>query len=54
MRIIDDDGKRIEANTVTLMVPEEPDQKSVGVYLLDAATGVELANPLTVEVAFSM
>jgi hypothetical protein len=36
------------------MIAEEITQKTVGVYLLDATTGAELAAPLTVEVAISM
>ncbi|MFO7640550.1 MAG: PglZ domain-containing protein [Candidatus Competibacteraceae bacterium] len=48
------DPKRIEPNTVTLMLTEEIAQKTVGVYLLDATTGVELAAPLTVEVAIAL
>jgi hypothetical protein len=35
-------------------VTEEIPQKTVGVYLLDATTGAELAAPLTVDVAISM
>lgn len=48
------DSKRIEPNTVTVMLPEEISQKTVGVYLLDAITGAELERPLTVDVAISM
>jgi hypothetical protein len=36
------------------MLSEEISQKTVGVYLLDATTGAELAAPLTVDVAISM
>jgi hypothetical protein len=50
----DNDNKRIEPNTVTVMLSEEISQKTVGVYLLDAVTGAELASPLTVDVAISM
>jgi hypothetical protein len=50
----DNDNKRIEPNTVTVMLSEEISQKSVGVYLLDATTGAELAAPLTVDVAISI
>jgi len=39
---------------VTVMVTEEISQKTVGVYLLDATTGLELTPPLTVDVAISM
>jgi hypothetical protein len=37
-----------------LMLSEEISQKTVGVYLLDATTGIELAAPLTIDVAISM
>lgn len=49
-----DDNRRIEPNTVTVMLSEEISQKTVGVYLLDATTGVELAAPLIIDVAISM
>ena len=49
------DSKRIEPNTVTVMLSEqEITQKTVGIYLLDAVTGTELAVPLTVDVAISL
>ena len=54
LKIAGEDNKRIEPNTVTVMLSEEISQKTVGVYLLDATTGVELAAPLTVDVAISM
>ena len=54
LKIAESDNKRIEPNTVTLMLSEEIAQKTIGVYLLDATTGVELAAPLTVEVAISL
>lgn len=54
LKIFESDNKRIEPNTVTVMLSEEIAQKSVGVYLLDAITGAELAAPLTVDVAISM
>jgi hypothetical protein len=54
LKISESDNKRIEPNTVTLMLSEEIAQKTVGVYLLDAITGAELAAPLTVDVAISM
>jgi PglZ domain len=54
LKIADSDNKRIETNTVTVMVSEEISQKTVGVYLLDATTGVELAAPLTIDVAISL
>ena len=54
LTIAEEDNKRIEPNTVTLMLSEEISQKTVGVYLLDATTGIELAAPLTIDVAISM
>lgn len=46
--------KNIAPNTVTLMVIEEPDQKNVGLYLLDAATGAELSRLEKIEVTIAM
>ncbi|MFH1922828.1 MAG: PglZ domain-containing protein [Planctomycetota bacterium] len=46
--------KNIAPNTVTLMIIEEPDQKSVGLYLLDAATGAELSRLEKIEVTIAM
>ena len=54
LRLAADDKKRIEPNTVTVLIPEEVPQKTAGVYLLDATTGAELTNPLTVDVAISI
>ena len=54
LKIAENDNKQIEPNTVTVMLTEEISQKTVGVYLLDATTGAELAAPLTVDVAISM
>lgn len=54
LKVAEQDAKRIEPNTVALMVQDDVNQKTVGIYLLDATTGVELAPPLTVEVAISM
>jgi hypothetical protein len=54
LKISDNDNKRIETNTVTVMLAEEISQKTVGLYLLDATTGAELAPPLTVDVAVSI
>jgi hypothetical protein len=49
------DSKRIEPNTITVMLSEEEiTQQTVGIYLLDAVTGAELAGPLTVDVAISL
>jgi hypothetical protein len=54
LKVAEQENKRIEPNTVTVMINEEITQKTAGVYLLDATTGAELATPLTVEVAISM
>lgn len=55
LRTSEQDTRRIEPNTVTVMIVEEPGQKTAGVYLLDAATGAELANLDKIEVvAFSI
>lgn len=47
-------NKNIAPNTVTLMVMEEPDQKSVVLHLFDAATGAELSRLEKIEVVISM
>jgi len=47
-------SKRIAPNTITLMITEVPDQKSVGLYLLDASTGAELARLEKIEVIIAM
>ena len=54
LKISESDNKRIEPNTVTVMLSEEISQKTIGVYLLDAVTGAELAASLTLDVAISM
>jgi hypothetical protein len=54
LKTAENDNNRIEPNTVTVMLSEEISQKTVGVYLLDATTGAELAAPLTVDVAISI
>ena len=56
LKAAENDNKRIEPNTVTVMLPrpEEISQKTIGIYLLDATTGAELTPPLTVDVAISM
>ena len=54
LKLAENDNKRIEPNTVTVMIPEDISQKSVEVCLIDAATGAELAPSLTVEVTISL
>ncbi len=48
------DRRKIAPNTVTLMVHEDPAQKYVSLFLLDAATGIELSRLENIEVAISM
>ncbi len=50
----EDDDKKIEPNTVTLMLVEEPEASTVSLHLLDAATGRELAHLSSVEVLLSI
>ena len=54
LKTAENNNRRIEPNTVTVMLTEEMSQKTVGVYLLDATTAVVLAASLTVDVAISM
>jgi hypothetical protein len=54
LKASEQDTRRIETNTVALMISDDVNQKTIAIYLLDATTGVELAPPLTVEVAISM
>ncbi len=44
----------VEPNTITVMLSEDVAQKTVGIYLLDANTGVELAALDKIEVAISI
>jgi hypothetical protein len=44
----------MEPNTVTLMIIEDIAQKTVGVSLLDATTGAELAVLEKIEVAIAL
>jgi len=46
--------KELVANTVTLMILDEPDQKTVGLHLIDARTGAELSRFENIEVAIAM
>jgi hypothetical protein len=48
------DSKKIEPNTVTLMLIEEITQKTIAVYLLDAASGAILVSLDQIEVAISI
>ncbi len=44
----------IAPNTITLMVVDEVDQKTVGLYLIDGATGAELTRMEKIEVAIAL
>ncbi|NLY01638.1 MAG: PglZ domain-containing protein [Rhodopirellula sp.] len=48
------DPKKIAADTITLMMIEETDQKTVALFLLDAATGAELSRLERIDVAIAM
>ena len=56
LKLSDNDGKRIEPNTVTVMVTLEEDSppKTVALVLLDATTGAELATIDKIETAISL
>ena len=54
LRVLVDDSKKIEPNTVTVMITDDPDQKTVGIYLIDASSGAELTSPAQIENAISM
>ena len=51
LRVMEDDSKKIEPNTIAVMLVEEISQKTVSVVLLDASSGVELATHDKLEVA---
>ena len=53
LRATRDDSKKIEPNTVTMMLIDEISQNAVSVVLLDASSGVELATLGNLEVAIS-
>jgi PglZ domain len=54
LKVLADDPKKIEPNTVTVMITDDPDQKSVGIFLIDASSGAELKSPTQIENAISM
>jgi hypothetical protein len=54
LKVSERNPKEIEPNTVALMLTDDITQKSVGLYLVDAVTGQELAEPVTIPVAISM
>ncbi|MGH9428051.1 MAG: PglZ domain-containing protein, partial [Terriglobia bacterium] len=54
LKLTESDPQKLEPNTVTVMLTEEPTQKAVGLYLLDATTGIELASLDKIEVAIAI
>ncbi len=54
LKVAEGASKRIEPNTVTMMITEEPAQKTVAVHLVDANSGAELASLDRIENAISM
>lgn len=54
LRVSDADPKQIEPNTVTVMVPDDPAQKTVGICLIDASSDKELKSLEKIEVSFSI
>ena len=49
-----ENNKKIEPNTVTMMIVEDVTQKTVGLHLIDATSGAELASLDNIEVAISL
>ena len=54
LKLAESDPKKIEPNTVTVMLVEEVSQKTVSVALLDASSGAELKSLDKIEVAISL
>jgi hypothetical protein len=54
LKLAESDPKTIKPDTVTVMLTEELTQKTVGIHLLDATTGAELASLDKIEVAISL
>lgn len=54
LRVMEDDPRRIDMNTVAVMLLEEITDKTVGVSLLDATSGAELARLDKIEVAIAL
>ena len=53
LSVMEDDSKKIEPNTVAVMLVDEISQKTVSLVLLDASSGVELTTLDKLEVAIS-
>lgn len=54
LRLAETDARAIEPNTVTLMIAEETEQKTVTLRLLDATSGAELSRLEKVEFAIAI
>jgi hypothetical protein len=54
LKLAETDARAIEPNTITLAITGETEQKSVTVYLLDAASGFELARLEKIEIAIAI
>ena len=50
----DEDARKLEANTVAVMLVEDTTQKTVTLHLLDAGSGAELSRLDKIEVAISL
>ena len=53
LRCRESNNREVEPNTITLMIVDDPDQKTVSLHLIDAANGVELAKRDKIEVAMA-
>ncbi|HOM72835.1 MAG TPA: hypothetical protein PLP86_11380, partial [Armatimonadota bacterium] len=51
LRMSSDDPRSVDPNTITLMITQEPKQKTLSLHLLDATTGTELARLDKIEAA---
>lgn len=54
LKVAEENSKKIEPNTITVMVSEEPSQKTVSIVLLDSTSGAVLATLDKIEVAISI
>lgn len=54
LKVSEADPRKIEPNTITMMIVEEISQKTVAVYLIDANSGAELKSLDKIEVAISI
>lgn len=54
LKVSEREVKQVEPNTITVMLAEEPSQKTVSVFVLDATSGAVLAILDKIDVAISM